>query len=326
MPKNIAKKDEAGWKEIKTLASQYKERAKREGDENKKLKAALAERPSINTKEFEALQKENEELRGLRSKVDIENDPEYVKTYAEPLNQAHNALTGLLKKLNVTDEQIAQIDFKNTRQVSTAYEILKDKVDLMTANAFMRKAEDYLKELDRNDEFLSSHRKNYKEFQATRQKESQAKQVQDQAAASQELERIASLKVENGEGYRYPHLVTFRPKEGATPEEIAEVTAHNKNAEQMRGTVEAIMQTMSKGTAPERMQAAVAAATAVHMTNVSKHLAKKNEELMAELAKISNAGEVKPNRGNAPKTTGKGFAADAVPAGDALSAAFPNLR
>lgn len=317
-PKNIGAKMMEGWNHLKKNNTRAWNALSRATDENKKLKAALAERATMSGKELEDLKKQNAELQGIRAIVDYQHDPEFINTYEAPASNVKEQMVGMLKHLNVRDDVVNSIDFTDPGTITRVAKVIEERVDSITANRFLKRGEELVDLNEKREKAISEHRVKHKEFWENRRKQAVNSSMEEEARMIKRMEDVSALKDEKGHP-QYPFIATLEVPPTASKSEIAQIEAHNKMAGAMR---EKLNKVIKMKTPEERAEIAVAAVAASYI-NTKLNEAKARIKSLEETLKKYN--DVSSERGGtspapAPKTGGS------IELEDALNNAFPQFK
>lgn len=291
-----------------TLRENYKKNKKIlvEKDEKiAKLEVALAERGQTTSKELEDLKKERDDLKGYRAMVDYQADPEFIKTYEEPLQEKLDEIKEILTGLKVEESVIDRIDYTNTAGLTAAKRLIASQGgDEILADDFFSAAKEANRMMKKRDEVLAKYRKEYKEVIETKKKESFTKQAENEGRMQKHLEAIAQMKNEHGE-LRFEFLVDKVAKDPTNSAEVAQVEHANKIYAAIR---EQVLNLMKAESPEDRAELAVAAGYAKLADARMRAVLKKNESLQAEIAKLSKVSSETPKtqRSRTATTSGNG--------------------
>lgn len=284
----------------------------------KELESVVTQKQGLDTKEVEALKKEVDELRGLRSMVDTEHDPEFVKNFDGPLQERREDISTLLKALEVNDATISGIDYANRNHVNAVFKALKDAGREAEADEFLTLARDVLNLSRKRGKALDESRTKYKEFSKERQAKEATSKTEQEAQMNQALEAALTATDEEGNP-EVPVLAIRDISATASKEERAKIEKHNQVAELLQGKVRAL----ANDSSPQR-RALVARAAVVGAVLEAQNagLRSRITELEDELGRVSAAGSTrKESVSNVDKNL-----APPKDAEEALSRAFPNMK
>ncbi len=129
LPPNASPKSSEAFSAVKIKAAQEITRLQQELDAAKKASEELTSKAGKPTAEQEAKEKELEDLRQWRAKMDIDFDPKF-KTFDKTINEAHEFIYSQLRKNPAVDEatikQIQQYGGPDKCNLSALFEAMKD--------------------------------------------------------------------------------------------------------------------------------------------------------------------------------------------------------
>lgn len=284
-----------GWNALRGNYKKARELLTQREEQDKKTKAAFAEKEASHTKKVQELEGQLKELSKYRTMVDIQADPEFVSKYDQPIQKAQGSIKEMLISLQVNKEVVDQVDFTNTKLMDEIIGHVGEHRDKITARKLQRKVEEMVDLMDKRQETLSSQKSNYQEFIEAKKKEAFSKSAEDEGRSYRHLEAIAALKDKSG-NINFPFLNKVSPSEGASQPEIEKVNNHNKIVDLMTQKVNSALKL---STPEEKAELAVAAVASHFYIAQLKAAIKKIENLEGELQKISKVNsegeDPKPN-------------------------------
>lgn len=314
-PKSMSAKGKEGWEALKQRAGKVYDQNKELLRTVDELKASLAQRGQHTSKELETYKKQIEELMPFRTMVDIHSDPEFIKEYDEPLERTKGELSKILKSANVSDEAIEALDFTDTKSMDAIIDALRDNKDKIVARKFENKVEEYIRNNDRRNEVLDKWKKDHKGFMESRKKEAFTRDSEVEGVKLNRLEMIANHKDETGKAF-IPFLEKKEASDTATPEELAEVSKHNEQADKYKAQISEIIKSRDPAS---HVDAAVAAVASHWLKSQLDQANKKIALLEKNLSKVSNISTEKEGRtivttqrGDGMKPPGQRSLADAA--------------
>jgi hypothetical protein len=246
------------------------------------------------------IEKEREELAQYRRRDELENDPKIKETYDSRIRAADDSIIGVLKKYNVSQENIDKIQkhggFEEyIRQAGPEAKKFLDAIELadsesirsaLTEKGLIKRARgEYIKaESGRAKEYFAQKAK-----EAEEAKKNASTSTQDEAKTEEVLGRWA----ENA----YNKLDYFHLKEvpdDATAEEKKQIQAQNEAATELRGLLKS---SLKPTTLQERVDVALAATLARRAVNQLNEANERVKALEAELKELKEADETTPRRG-----------------------------
>lgn len=314
---NTPAKKQEGWNAIRNNYKRAHRMVAERDEEIRKLKSGLAEKSTTTSKEVETLKNEIKELSRYRTMIDIQADPEFMSKFDQPLEKATGSIKEMLVGMNVSKEIVDQIDFRNTKLMDEITGYIEEHKDKFQSKKFQRKVEEVMDLMDKREETLQSHNKNYSEFMEAKKKESSMKGAENEGRMIKHLEMVAATKDKDG-NTMFPFLNKIEPKEGAAQGEIDQAANHNHMVEIMQKKVnEAI-----KYNEPEQIAELAVAAVASHYLKAQlAAVMNQNTALKAEIAKIS-AISTDTERSKPRNPTGRNGSAEPVDLDTALSTHF----
>lgn len=311
-----AKKQE-GWNALRNNYKRAHRIVAERDEEIKRLKSGLAEKGQTTSKEVEGLKNEIKELSRYRTMIDIQADPEFMSKYDQPLEKATSTIKEMLIGMNVSKDVADQIDFKNTKLMDEITGYIEEHKDKFQAKKFQRKVEEVMDLMDKRNETLQEHNKNYSEFMDAKKKESSMKGAESEGRMIKHLETISSTKDKEGKAM-FPFLSKITPAEGAAQGEIDQANNHNHMVDIMQKKVNEAIRYKE----PEKIVELAVAAVASHYLKAQlSAVLQQNASLKQEIAKISNVTtETEKNKPRNP--TGRNGSSEPVDLDTALSSHF----
>lgn len=312
----IEPKKQDAWTALKNNNKRSHSIIKEKEEEISRLKAVVAEKGALSQKEVEALKAENGELAKYRAMIDIQADPEFLSKYDQPIEKTVSSIKAMLIDMNVSDEIIKQVDFTNTKLMDEIISHVGEHRDKFVARKLERKVEELVSLTDQRNETLAEQKEKYKETLEARKKQAFEKDTESEGRALKHLETVAAAKDKTGNSM-FPFLNKQEAKDGSTQPEIDQVNAHNKMVELMQQKVQ---QAFKMNEPEERMEVAVAAATAHYYAAQLKAANAKLKSLQEEIQKISAVStESDKSKTPAPRNRNNGHIMDTD---EALAAHF----
>lgn len=288
-------KNQEGWKTLKDNYAKAHKRVSYQEDEIKKLKLSLAERGTETNQELEKLKKEVEDHRGFRAMVDLEADPEFIKTYDQPIEKIASQIKTLLVNSGGNSDLAGRLTLDHLtdgKTIKSFMDAMKESDNDVDANRLLRRVEELVELQEKRNETLVEHRTKYKDYLEKKKKESFGKQAEAEGRISKHLNEVMEAKDAQGNP-RFAFLSSIVPKNGATPAELSQIEKHNKVATLMRGQLEEVL----KSNEPEdRVEIAVAAIGAKWLNAQLNAAMTKIKSLEGELSKISAVSTETPSR------------------------------
>lgn len=284
-----------GWNALRNNYKTVHKLAEERDAEIKKLKAVVAEKGSISTKEVESLKSEIAELNKYRAMVDIQADPEFVSKYDQPIEKNLSSIKEMLTGLNVNPEIIGKIDFTNAQLMDKIIEHVETHNGKTTARRLQRKAEELSDLMDKRGETLEEHKSKYKEHLESKKKESFEKQAEGEGRIIKRIDEISKS---------IPFLNKMEAAEGASEAEISKINQHNGLVDVMSKKVQEVL----KMSDPEQRADAAIAAVASHylaaQLKVANSKIKGLEDEIKKISSVTTETERSKNPAAARKTNG----------------------
>lgn len=302
----VEPKKQDAWTALKNNNKQAARIITEREEEIKKLKAVVAERGLMSQKELDALKAENSELSKYRAMIDVQADPEFLKTFDQPMNQKVDEVVELLMQNGVSEEVARSIDYNNSTLISTITKQIAESKDDVMAEDFRSLAREARGLINKRNKAAEEQGKNYKEILETRKKQSFERSAEDEGKALKHLEAIASGKDHEGNQKRepIPFLNKMTPKETATQPEIDQINAHNKMVDMMQQKVHQAFRAESP---EERMELSVAATAAHYLAAKLRAVTSQFKSLQEEHRKISAVNtETEKNKSPSIRRNGTG--------------------
>lgn len=312
---NEVPKNQKSWTALKNNYRQAASIIKQKDEELKKIKAGLAEKSALSTKEVEDLKTQVQELSKYRTMVETEADPEFISKFDAPIVKAKTEIKNILIEMGV-DEKIADsVDFNNTKLLSQIINHVAKEEDELKADDLRFKIKDVVDLIKKRGMTLSDQKKNYQEFMENKKKESSMKGAEEEGRMLKRLGEQAQARDEDGNA-RIPFLSKAQAKDGASQPEIDQINKHNRMVDLMAQEVQKAIVASSP---EERADIAIAAVGSRWLRAQLNTASSKIKSLEEELKKISNvSGESAPSKGKPGSAKG----AASLDVDDALSAHF----
>lgn len=312
---NEVPKNQKSWTALKNNYRQAASIIKQKEEELKKIKAGLAEKSELSSKEVETLKKEVQELSKYRTLIDIQADPEFISKYDQPINKIQDSIKELLSNMSVDKATVDQIDFTNTKLMDQIIDHVGTHQDKITSKKLQRKVEEMIDLMDKRDETLSGQKSSYQEFMDNKKKESSMKGAEEEGRILKRLAVQAEARDEAGNA-KIPFLQKFQPKDGSSQAEIDQANKHNRMVDLM---AQEVQKAITASSPEERTDIAIAAVGSRWLRAQLNTASNKIKSLEEELKKISNvSGESTPSKGRPGAAKG----AASLDVDDALSAHF----
>lgn len=298
-----APKKQDGWTSLKNNYARAHKVIESKENEIAKLKATLAEKGTVTTKEVETLKTEIEDLRKFRAMVDIQADPEFMSKYDQPIDKTMASIKEILVGMNVSQDIIDQIDFTDTKLMDQVIGHVGQHKDSFTARKLQRKIEDLLDLSEKRNETLSEHKNNHKKYIEDKKKETFSRTAEDEGKIIQRLQSIVEMKDKEGREM-FPFLKKIEPKENSTQPEIDQMNNHNRLVDLMG---QKLQQALSAKNPEDKADVAVAAVASHYLSAQLRVATSKIASLQQELQKISAVGtETVSKKPTAPSRNGNG--------------------
>lgn len=291
-----APKKQDGWTALKNNYKRAHKILSEKDQEIQKLKAVVAEKGSLSTKEIEDLKNEIQELSKYRTVVDIQADPEFISKYEAPIEKSKASIKEMLLSMQVSENIVDQLDFANTKLMDEIIGHVAEHRDKIVARKLQRKIEEVTDLMDKREEVLSEKKSSYKDFIENKKKESFSRSAEEEGRMIRHIESVSS---------KVPFLSKREPGEGASEGEMQQIEHHNKVVDLMNVKLK---QAMSATTPEDRAEVAIAAVASHYFNAELKSLRHQNLGLQEELKKISAIGsetektkvKVSSRNGNGP--------------------------
>lgn len=314
----IEPKKQDAWTALKNNNKRSLRLIEQKDSEIQRLKAVVAEKGQLSQKELDALKAENGELTKYRAMIDIQSDPEFLSKFDHKIEKNISSLQGMLKEMNISADQIKQIDFRNPDLMGAIVANVTENKNIFVASKFKNKVQEIVDLTEQRNEALAEQKEKYKETLEARKKQAFEKDVESEGKALKRLEAISVAKDNTGNP-AFPFLNKKEAKDGATQPEIDQINSHNRLVELM---VQKVQQAYKAESPEERMEASVAAAAAHYYIALYKAEASKRKSVEEELKKIASVSSEteKIKLPTALKRNGNNF--DRLDTDEALSAHF----
>lgn len=259
---------------------------KRLKDAEKNVQTQLAEVG----KQLKAKEAEVEELSGYRLAVDFQADPKFTQHFEAPLNEKKEEIRAFMKQNGISDAALAHLDtvWDNQVQLLTIANQLGEQVP--EVGELFR---DHLRELRG---FQKNRAKAVNEAVSKRgdlikqRRESSTKEVAERESGySSRFQELISLK--NGEGAGATPKFEFLHKKsvphGATPDQVKEIEAHNRGADEEVGMINSMARSDDPGA---RMDMAVLSRLVPRLISILHDGKKRLDAAEEQLDKINKSG------------------------------------
>lgn len=319
-PSKLSKASQQGWDTLKASSEKAYARATRLEQENKTLRSALAQKSTETEGKTKTLSAEVEELKKYRALVDMETDPDFVKKYAEPMDEIKLEMSEILKSLNVDELTIKGINFKDSREVSIVAKKIADVAgDSVASQEFLDKAQQLIRLERQRTKELTTSKENYKKYYEEKRNKDVLSSTERETRIQQHIENVSQSRDAEG-NFILPFMVRHFPAQDATPGQIEQIEKHNKMVDFMNTEITQILSEKE----PEKLaENAVRAVYARYLHAVLQNERAEKARIEGELARISKSSTEK---GTSPNVTGTYKKPDSLELEDAMSHAFPNMR
>lgn len=306
-----------GWAALKNNYKKAHRLISEKDTEIAKLKSTIADSSAASKKELEAIRAEKAELEKYRAMIDIQADPEFISKYDKPVEDAITGIKSMIKGMQVSQETVDAIDFKDPARLQQIVDIIAQNKDRFTAAKLERKISDYLQLADKRNETLESEKNNYKETLEKRKQEAFAKGAEGEGRMMKHVQLKSGEKNDDGKPL-IPFLNKIQPSENATQADIDQINNHNGMVDAMNKKLEEVL----KMREPEQQAEVAIAAVASHwlmgrLKAVEAELKKEREEKQ-KIAAVQS--EAPARRANNP--TGKNGRSDEIMDTDQALASF----
>jgi len=232
LPTGASPKSSEAFASIKIRAAQEVSRLEAElakvREEAEKIKASTSER----TPEQIAKDKELEELRTWRTKMDVDFDPKF-KSFDTTVSKANDFIYSLLRKSPaVNDDTIKQIEKFGGPDRCNLTELFKAINDPVLQRTVESQISDIVKTRYEKEQAVKAAKENLTSYLADREKNIEASATSHHKATATELASFTAS------------LDWFKeqaPTTKSTPEEKAKIEDHNKFVTQLRGEIKAAL-------------------------------------------------------------------------------------
>ncbi len=256
MPKNMNPAKATQWKDLQNLAVERGKKLKSLEPQLATLQKELEEtkQKAANPQIPEDLQKYVQELEDFRSAHDMLNDKEFVDKYFKPMSDLENSVMDFLKSQGMTDENVAIM--KKNGILGTSEEAWKtilttlDESNPIAKERLGKLLADFYNLNDQQQKALQDAPNRVKEYRETKIKEAKTKRKAFENTINTEIDRVRKV---------FPQANRKEIPNGATPDQIAQITAHNKMAEKVEKDFVSTFQALQTGD-PKTLVETVAAA------------------------------------------------------------------
>ena len=264
-PRNLSEKNQNNWRKLQETATTYKQEAQA-------LKQQLQQSAQ------QAIPPDYEELKTFRKIFDIKNDPEFRSKYAEPIQNAHNNIIGIMKQNGASDELIAGIEKAGGIDKIDKDWFAQNILNKLPFDDKKMMEDDYvaLKKLKQQQEGeIKNAAENGEKILA--EKETQAKNwfQNENTAIRDYVEEITK----QAPWARYQEI-----PENATQDQIEKIQQHNQNVQKLETKFNSALWPQ---TAQQRASIAAAAVLSDKLTGDVQSLESKLATLDAQLKKVT---------------------------------------
>lgn len=275
-----------GWNTMKANSKLLHNENQKLSEKVKALETVVTQKGGMSQKEIETLKSQIEELKPFRQMVDLQHDPDFRKSYDEPMETARKSIHKILRDLQTPEETLAKIDFLNPMQVDKVVAVMEEAGQKTLSRRILAHADELQKLNDKRQEALGSSKEKFSEFSKNREQAEAAKRVEEEAIISRTVDGAFTMK---------------EIPANATKEQIDQIEAYNKGGEAL---VNHVHELLKANDAESRANIAIRAVAGdlreAQLTAALKEL----EEVRAELKRVSVAGSEKKSVA-ASKPTGE---------------------
>lgn len=197
---------------LKKTAREKVAAAEKERDELKTQLAAAQAKPAVDP----ATEKELEELRQFRQKIDVEADPQF-KEYVEEIGRNETSIFSKLKESGAGDEVLAKIKQIGLKDLN--WEPVLEKLPPVARRYIENKLASNEDLEEQRTRAIDEAKKNASEFLATREKENLQNELSHRTAAEEHFGKVS---------VQLPWFKLQKAEANATPEQKAAIEAENK--------------------------------------------------------------------------------------------------
>lgn len=300
MPPNMSEKQQSNWRKLTSKLTESASQAKRYAAEVEELKRRVADQ-----EKSQKLPEDYEELRRFRATFDLKNDPEFKAKYDGQINSLSESIYGLLKKHKAPDEIIKSIQEKGGPHKipkawwkSTIIDRLASTddgfVDAQRINNALAGIEDAEAARESELEKSTTHQE---EWLNERKKEAVQRIERDTEAINKYVDNITK----DQPWARYQQV-----PEGATPEQIRKIQAHNARVDDLSNK---FMSAMNATSAEERAAVGTAAVMSHVLVEQLRAEQATRSQIQKELEALRKENSALKQSGRVPKPTVQGQSA-----------------
>jgi hypothetical protein len=282
-PQDISPRNLVNFNKLRDMAKHFKTQA----EILPQLQQRLQELERRNVQVPQDVAKELEELRTFRRVFDTENDPEFKKQFDGKIESLDNDVLSILMKNGLPEDTAKQIKQVGMDKISPKWweETILSKLTFVDRERVQKRLAERADTIDQRHQEIQKFQQDRESFVQREQQE----RVERFNKTEEEIYGHVEQLTENVPWARYQEL-----PEGATPEQIKQIEAHNASVEELeRQFVHALFPETSQARAEVAAAAVASTKLAASVQDLSTRLTDANsraEKFQKELEAIRAAG------------------------------------
>lgn len=291
-PADISPRNLVNFNKLREVAKHYKEQAEKVSEYEKyieHLQKQQAQPP-------QELLAELEDHRKFRKIFDAENDPEFQKQFNERITTLDSDVLSILKKNGLPEETEAKLKALGLDKIPTEWweESVLPKLNFLDRERIQKK-------LAERSDVVDAKQKEIEKFSTRRDEYFAEQQAKIQQYFEQEHQQIYGHLDEMTQNL--PQARYINAPQNATPEQIAQVEAHNRTVNEMESHFQ---EALNARDPKDRTEVAMAAVASIYFAKEIEHLQSQLQASNSQAAKFAKELEAirSAGRAPAPRTSG----------------------
>lgn len=283
-PRNLSEKNQSNWRKLQETASIYKKQAE-EAEQLRQKISQLEQGPAQVPQDYE-------ELKKFRQIFDIKNDPEFQSKYSRPIETAKQNIYGILRKHGAAEEVIASIE-KAGGPDKINDEFWRNpafgNLPLTDSEKLKRNLVDVAELKDKQDAEIQYAAENADKILQERELEKGQWYEKTITEIDQELDNLTK---------DLPWARFAEVPQGATPEQVQQIEAHNSRVSELATKFEAALWPT---TAKDRTNIAAAAVFSHVLSDQLRTEQTQKNALLEQVKKLTAENNALKSSGKMPK-------------------------
>lgn len=291
-PADISPRNLVNFNKLREVAKHYKEQAEK-ATEYEKYIAHLQQQQIQPPQELLA---ELEDHRKFRKIFDAENDPEFQRQFNERINVLDSDVLSILKKNGLPDETEAKLKSIGIDKIPADWweESVLPKLNFLDRERIQKK-------LAERSDVVDAKQKEVEKFSSNKEQYFAEQQQKINQYFEQEHQQIYGHLDELTQ--QLPQARYINVPKDATPDQIAQVEAHNRTVNEMESHFQ---EALNARDPKDRTEVAMAAVASIYFAKEIEHLQSQLQASNSQAAKFAKELEAirSAGRAPAPRTSG----------------------